>query len=104
MGLDPVDHQGLYGFISAFVISRLICAAQILREEKSAVSRVCRMISDFFHKMSLLNSCFSRAETFSVELQESCIESGIALLNFLTYLINFMRNDLPVESAAGKTP
>ncbi|KAI1418796.1 NB-ARC and TPR domain protein [Xylaria sp. FL1777] len=68
---------------------------KILREEKPAVSRVCRMMSDFFHKMSLLNSCFSRAETFSVELQESCIESGIALLNFLTYVINFMRNDLP---------
>jgi hypothetical protein len=81
-----VDTSAIWGF------TRL--AIKLLQEEKAALPRVLQMTREVCHKVGILNSYFSQAQTFTAELKENCIESAIVVLNFLADVIMFLRNDM----------
>jgi hypothetical protein len=76
---------------------------QLLQEEKAAIPRVLRMLREVCHKLGFLNTYFAEAQTFTSELKESCVESGIAVLEFFSYIYKFLRHDMPMMySTAGE--
>ena len=55
------------------------------------------MLRETYSKVGMLSNYFAEPESFTPELKECCIEGGTTLLRFLSSVIKFMRDDLPVE-------
>ncbi|KUJ22180.1 uncharacterized protein LY89DRAFT_778484 [Mollisia scopiformis] len=62
-----------------------------------AAANVIRMLRENCHKIDILNNHFTKANTFTAELKECCVEIGVTFLSFLSFLfsvVKFMRNDI----------
>lgn len=91
-----VDTSAIWGF------TRL--AIKLLQEQKAAIPRILQMTREVCHEVGILNNYFSHAQTFTPELKENCIESAIIILNFLTDVILFLRNDMElIFSTTGRS-
>ncbi len=53
------------------------------------------MIREVCNNLGILCGYFTEAEIFTPDLKECCVESGIALLNFFSDTVYFLRNDMP---------
>ncbi|OTA87935.1 hypothetical protein M434DRAFT_130703 [Hypoxylon sp. CO27-5] len=83
-----MDTSAIWGF------TRLV--VKLLQEETAAIPRVLRMLREVCHKIGILNSYYAEAQTFTQELKEVCVESGITILYFFFDIVYFIRNDMPV--------
>jgi hypothetical protein len=70
---------------------------QLLQEEKAALRHVIPRMREVCNNLGVLSGYFSEAEAFTTDLIECCVESGIALLQFLSDIIKFLRNDMPIR-------
>lgn len=55
------------------------------------------MLRESYNKVGMLNSYLEEPESFTLEKEECCIEGGIVILRLLSFIIKFMRDDMPVE-------
>lgn len=58
---------------------------------------ITRMLRGICHKIDLHNNYCSDAQAMTPKFKESCVEIGLALLSFLSYLIDFMRGEFPLR-------
>ncbi|KAI1408047.1 hypothetical protein F5Y13DRAFT_205132 [Hypoxylon sp. FL1857] len=83
-----MDTSAIWGF------TRLVI--KLVQEEKEAIPHVLRMLRGVCHKIGILNNYYAEAQTFTQELKEACVESGIAILYFFSDVVKFIRDDMPV--------
>lgn len=72
----------------------LIVERQILQEEQAAIPRIVPMMREVCNNIGILSGYFADSETFTNDLKECCVESGIALIGFFFGTVGFLRNDM----------
>ena len=72
---------------------------QLLQEEKPAMDRALPTMCDVCDRIGLLNNYFSRTPAFTPDLKKSCIEAGMVVIQLFSFLVRFIRNDMPVQTA-----
>ncbi len=63
------------------------------------MDRVLPTMRDVCDRIGLLNNYFSRTPEFTPDLKKSCIEAGIVVLQLFSFLVRFIRNEMPVQAA-----
>jgi hypothetical protein len=56
-------------------------------------------LRDICDRISLLNNYFSRTPVFTPDLKKSCIEAGMLVLQLFSFIVRFIRHDMPVQAA-----
>ena len=63
------------------------------------MDRALPTMRDVGDRIGLLNNYFSRTPAFTLDLKKSCIEAGMVVLQLFSFLVRFIRNDMPVQAA-----
>ena len=63
------------------------------------MDRALPTMRDVGDRIGLLNNYFSRTPAFTLDLKNSCIEAGMVVLQLFSFLVRFIRNDMPVQAA-----
>lgn len=67
---------------------------KIAHDEKSARSRIPRMLREICHRIEILNSYCSNIQSLTLQIKEACLGSGLELLSFLSETVKFLRSGI----------